>query len=98
MPIPSLSRASSTTILALAACALAAPAADAQVSPGRTDVSGTVVDARTGAPLPGATVRFINLRRSAATDEAGRFEFRNVPAGEQPVSIGSIGYEAAMEL
>jgi hypothetical protein len=98
MPTPRLSLASTAAILALAASALAAPAADAQVRPGRTDVSGTVVNARTGAPLSGATVCFINLRRSVATDEAGRFEFRSLPAGEQTVAIQLLGYEAVMEL
>jgi hypothetical protein len=98
MSLPRISLASTGAFLALAACTLAAPVADAQARPGRTDVSGTVVDARSGAPLSGATVRFINLRRSAATDEAGRFEFRNLPAGEQTVAIQSIGYEAVTEL
>lgn len=61
----------------------------------RGALAGVVMDARTGQPLPGATVRLRDLERGQATDAAGRFRFENVPARVYVVSAQFVGYLAA---
>ncbi|RPD50084.1 TonB-dependent receptor [Hymenobacter sediminis] len=55
-------------------------------------VSGTVTDARTGTPLPGATI-LLDGAASAATDAAGAFTLPAVPAGSHELRITFLGYE-----
>ena len=63
---------------------------------GTATVRGAVVDADTGQPLRRATVtlggRAQREPRSASTDEQGRFEIRELPAGEYFVSAQKAGY------
>jgi protocatechuate 3,4-dioxygenase beta subunit len=47
-------------------------------------LAGTVLDAN-GQPLPQAQVTLTRIGRSALTDAAGRFVFRNVPTGTHRV-------------
>jgi TonB-dependent starch-binding outer membrane protein SusC len=60
-------------------------------------ISGTVVDAETGDPLPGANVAIIALQRGAATDLDGRFEITNVPYGEYELSAQFIGFRRTVQ-
>lgn len=55
-------------------------------------LSGTVRDAKTKEVLVGATVQLENQSRGTVTDEQGRFELKNVPAGEQVLTIRFLGY------
>lgn len=55
-------------------------------------ISGTVTDAETGDPLPGANVAIVELQRGSATDLEGRFEIANVPYGDYELSAQFIGY------
>jgi hypothetical protein len=70
--------------------ALQAPQA-APASPAAALV-GEVRNAATGDPLPGALVTLLDLDRIATADSAGRYRFRDVPAGPQHVSFRLIGY------
>lgn len=53
---------------------------------GAGTLSGTVTLGDTGSPVHGATVTILQLRQSALTDDAGNYEFQNVPAGTYDVT------------
>ncbi|WBO83398.1 TonB-dependent receptor [Hymenobacter yonginensis] len=55
-------------------------------------VSGTLTDAQTGTPLPGATI-LLDGAASAATDAAGTFTIPAVAAGAHELRITFVGYE-----
>jgi iron complex outermembrane recepter protein len=74
-------------VAALGSTASAQEAADT-----RGEVTGTVVDARTGEPLPGAAVRLRELGRGQATGPDGRFRFERVPARAYTVGVQFLGY------
>ncbi len=58
-------------------------------------VTGTVTEAETGDPLPGATVQIPEEEAGAATDTEGRYRITGVPAGEQTVRVTFVGYQAS---
>jgi len=75
--------------LLLVACVLMVQPARAQ---GRGGViEGRVLDARTGDPLPGATVFVEDSAVSAATDNTGAFRLTGVPPGMHTVLITYLG-------
>lgn len=65
-------------------------------------VEGTLLDAETGEPIPGATVTLARtsdgsgtgLARSALTAEDGRFRLSGVPTGRYTLRAERIGYHA----
>ncbi len=57
---------------------------------GQASVVGTVTDSETGNPIPGAVVTLTEQRR--ATGDDGRYVFRMVPAGSQPLTVRYLGY------
>lgn len=57
------------------------------------DVAGRVIDPRTGASLPGATVSAAG--RSTVADDDGAFLLRDLPAGPVELTIAYIGYPTA---
>lgn len=61
-------------------------------------VKGQVLDAATGAPLPGATVTLLNIvpANGAVTDEQGIFRLENVPVGRQSFLCSYLGYEESL--
>ena len=59
-------------------------------------ISGTVRDAETGEPLPGANVRVEGTGAGAATDRDGRFQI-GVGPGTYTVAVSFIGYATARE-
>ncbi|MBD3288904.1 TonB-dependent receptor [candidate division KSB1 bacterium] len=56
-------------------------------------ISGTITDARTGDPLPGANVIIEGTMMGAATDLNGSFFIINVPPGTYNLLVRVIGYE-----
>jgi outer membrane cobalamin receptor len=58
-------------------------------------VQGRVLDAESGAPVPGASVELEALGRSALTDATGAFHLRGLEAGEARLRISRIGYRTA---
>lgn len=56
------------------------------------DVNGYVVDAVTGAPLPGAVVTVADSAQSTTTDATGAFVIENVPAGTNTLVASLSGY------
>ncbi|MFL5381784.1 MAG: carboxypeptidase regulatory-like domain-containing protein [Longimicrobiaceae bacterium] len=81
-------------LLLLASLLAALPAALAAQA-----VSGTVVDAQSGAPLPGALVSLVSsdgqARARALSDDAGRFSLRAPATGRYQLRAERIGYAAA---
>jgi hypothetical protein len=55
-------------------------------------IRGQVVDAAAHSPLSGILVLIIGTERSARTDQEGRFQLRDVPAGTQTLSVSVAGY------
>ncbi|MDZ7359641.1 MAG: carboxypeptidase-like regulatory domain-containing protein [candidate division KSB1 bacterium] len=64
----------------------------AQAQP-QFQVSGVVLDADTGQPLPSANVFLANTMKGGVTDSAGRFVIPNVPAGTFDLVVSRLGYE-----
>jgi TonB-dependent receptor len=65
------------------------PGALAAPSP---NIEGTVKDAQTGEPLPGANVVIVKTSFGASTDIAGKFTIRNVSPGTYTLRATYIGY------
>ena len=57
-------------------------------------VEGTTVDATTGRPLSGVQVVIVDTQLGALTGADGRFQIRNVPAGQHTVRAILMGYRA----
>jgi iron complex outermembrane receptor protein len=55
-------------------------------------IRGHVLDAATGAPLPGAQVRIIELNRSDLTHEDGEFHFSRLGGGRYTLVVERMGY------
>ncbi len=56
-------------------------------------VKGTVVEAKTNEPLPGADVIVVGTTKGVATDFDGNFVLE-VPAGNQKIKISFVGYDS----
>ncbi len=56
-------------------------------------VTGTVVDAASGDPLPGANIVVGGTSIGAATDLDGRYTISNAPAGTRTLVVTYIGYD-----
>jgi TonB-linked SusC/RagA family outer membrane protein len=59
-------------------------------------ILGSLVDARTGAPIGSAQVSILALNTGVLANAAGRYTFVNVPEGTHEVSVILIGYETAV--
>lgn len=55
-------------------------------------LSGLITDADTGEPISFAYVHIEELNRTAVADAEGKYEIKNVPAGNFTLSIHRIGY------
>jgi hypothetical protein len=61
-----------------------------QAPPGR--VVGTVTDAESGTPLPGATIALSDLSQGTTADARGRYVLTDVPPGPQHIVVRFLGY------
>ncbi|MBA4156474.1 MAG: SusC/RagA family TonB-linked outer membrane protein [Gemmatimonadetes bacterium] len=77
-----------TAVLAL--WSAGAATADAQQT---GTIQGTVVDASTARPLPSAQISLPGTQLGTLTNQQGRFQLVNVPAGTQQVQVTVVGYE-----
>ena len=57
-------------------------------------VTGTVTEAETGEPLPGATVQIPAEGAGAAADAEGQYRLTGVPAGEQTLRVSFVGFQS----
>lgn len=69
-------------------CTFLTTHADASVT-----LSGTVKDAKSGEPLPGANVVFAGTGFGAATDANGRYTIHGISAGEYTIKVSYVGYQ-----
>jgi len=77
------------TVLLLAAPLLMAAAP----SPANVNIEGTVKDAQTGDPLPGANVALAGTSLGASADIYGKYTVRNVPPGAYTIRVTYVGYK-----
>lgn len=64
-------------------------------APRRGHLTGRVVDAQTGEPLPNAHVLLAAANTTVATDPAGHFQLPDLTAGRHRVVATHVGYESA---
>lgn len=55
-------------------------------------LSGTILDSETGEPVSFAYVHIEELNRTAVADADGRYQLKNIPAGNFTLSIHRVGY------
>ena len=76
---------------------LAAAMAGPVTAQERAALHGRVVDAETGAPLPGAHVFLSNSTHGTTTDAEGRYRLDGVVPGRYEVAASMLGYRLATE-
>ncbi|HBZ02131.1 MAG TPA: hypothetical protein DEO84_12510, partial [candidate division Zixibacteria bacterium] len=57
------------------------------------DLTGTITDAQTGAPLPGVHISIAGTKYGAASEPDGSFTIKNLTPGEYLINIHLIGYK-----
>lgn len=62
-------------------------------SPAASAIRGVVVDSATGAPIPGARVRLVEVNRDETTHLDGSFTFSGVTAGRYTLFVNRAGYQ-----
>lgn len=55
-------------------------------------ISGTVIDEKSGTPLPGVNVMIPSLNIGTASDLDGDYYIQNIPVGLYSIEVGMIGY------
>ncbi|QXD15525.1 carboxypeptidase-like regulatory domain-containing protein [Rhodocaloribacter litoris] len=78
---------------ALSLCLAVAYRVPAQPAP--AVFTGTVVDAETGVPLPGAHVFIAGSMIGTTTDNEGRYRLERVPPGAHRLYVSMVGFEPA---
>lgn len=63
----------------------------------RTQLSGKVIDAKTGEPLAGANIFLASSRMGTATDSSGYYFLGNIPVGHSIVEVSFTGYKTIVE-
>ncbi|MEM6647137.1 MAG: carboxypeptidase regulatory-like domain-containing protein, partial [Bacteroidota bacterium] len=69
----------------------------AEIAPQYADLTGRVVDAETGAPLPFANVLLADAGAGTTADAAGSFRFARVLSGRHRLRASYIGYRMAAQ-
>ena len=59
----------------------------------QTSFSGIIVEAKTGEPVPGATVYIEALQKGASANESGRFVFEKLKHGVWSLEVRSVGFK-----
>jgi iron complex outermembrane recepter protein len=60
-------------------------------------IAGSVTDAVTGQPLPGASISFTDARIGAVADNKGQYAIRSIPAGHHLVEVSHTGYTTIVD-
>ncbi len=66
-------------------------------TPVQASLAGIVSDAKTGLPLPGATVYFPDLRKGAITDDKGFYKIKSLSSGKYLAEVSFQGYASIIE-
>jgi len=56
-------------------------------------IKGAVIEDKTGMPLPGATVKIVELNKSRVTDANGSFTFSNIAPGTYIVKVTALTFQ-----
>lgn len=59
--------------------------------------SGKISDAKTGAPISGASIYFQDIKTGTTTNSEGLFIFQHLPEGKHLIEISHIGYKTISE-
>ncbi|HEX4875632.1 MAG TPA: carboxypeptidase-like regulatory domain-containing protein, partial [Chitinophagaceae bacterium] len=70
---------------------------DTKQIPPKVVMFGKVTDAKTGEPLPGASVYIADDRTGTYTDANGKYSIRNIPTGHHVVEVSYTGYSTLVE-
>lgn len=62
--------------------------------PARNTFTGKITDAKTGAPLVGASIYFSDLRRGTASGNDGTYTIANISQGRYLVEVSYLGYSS----
>ncbi len=81
---------------ATAICALLITTALSAKTTGK--ISGTVVSAESGEPLPGATVTIVGHSIVTVTDADGEFYILNLPVADYELAVSLIGYQTEIRV
>ncbi|MEO5889381.1 MAG: TonB-dependent receptor [Ferruginibacter sp.] len=65
--------------------------------PIRVNLSGKITDAKSGLPLPGATIYISDLKTGATSDTAGNYTLRNIPNNNYVVEARYVGYKNVVQ-
>ncbi|MEP7217298.1 MAG: TonB-dependent receptor [Bacteroidota bacterium] len=76
---------------------LLSTAAMAQDAERRLSISGSIVEAPAGAPLPGATAQIVGSRYGAVAGADGNYRIYDVPPGTYQVRFSFVGYDAVIK-
>jgi outer membrane receptor protein involved in Fe transport len=60
-------------------------------------ISGTVVDASTGQPVVGATIRVLGTNLVTKTDEDGEYFIISLPIGKWDIAVSHVGFEPVVK-
>src|SRR5688572_14820586 len=63
----------------------------------RSSLAGKITDNKTGAALPGATVRVHDINRDAIANQNGEYKTSLLPAGDYLVEVSHVGYTSIVE-
>ncbi len=63
----------------------------------KVNLSGKITDAKTGEPIPGASVYFADDKIGAIADAQGKYVLNNVPSGHHIIEVSSTGYATLVE-
>ncbi len=63
----------------------------------RVNLTGKVTDARTGEPLPSASIYFPDLRIGSTTNAEGVYGLKNIPAGSYLMEVSYLGFSSILE-
>ena len=56
-------------------------------------LTGYITEAKTGLPIPGATVRVLDTQLGGITDEQGFYTIKNIPTQTYSVQVSFVGFE-----
>ncbi len=63
----------------------------------KNQLTGKIIDAKTNAVLPGASVMLVDMRLYTIADSTGTYTFKNVPNGHTAIEVSYVGYSTIVE-
>jgi iron complex outermembrane receptor protein len=63
----------------------------------KTQLTGKVTDAKTGEPLPGASIILAESKVGTTSDSSGNYRLNNIPTGHTLIEISYEGYRSVVE-